>query len=222
MRNLLFILFIFFQLSIMAQDKPKVIYFGDPMCSWCYGFSPEFSKVKEEFSGNIDFQYIMGGLRPYGTQKINSISAFLKDHWEHVNKASGQPFNFDILTEPDYTYDTEPACRAVITMRLLNPDVEFEFFKAVQTAFYFDNNKMNQTETYLALVEEFGVEKATFQSKFESQELKELARRDFENAAEFGISGFPSIVLQIGEKYHLIANGYMKAEVIIKRINKRL
>ena len=29
-----------------AMDGPHLIYFSDPMCSWCYGFSPVIEQVR--------------------------------------------------------------------------------------------------------------------------------------------------------------------------------
>ncbi len=30
-------------------DRPRLLYFADTMCSWCYGFAPEMNKVLESF-----------------------------------------------------------------------------------------------------------------------------------------------------------------------------
>ena len=30
------------------MDGPHLIYFSDPMCSWCYGFGPELEKATRE------------------------------------------------------------------------------------------------------------------------------------------------------------------------------
>ena len=128
----------FFVLIIMnfnwlyAQDKTTIIYIGDPMCSWCYGFAPEITKVKEHYS-DFDFRLVMGGLRPNGTETMKDLDSFLKHHWKDVNKASNQPFKYDILDDKSFVYDTEPACRATVVVRAMAPEKEFEFFKAIQT-----------------------------------------------------------------------------------------
>ena len=28
------------------MDEPHLIYFADPMCSWCYGFSPVIEDIR--------------------------------------------------------------------------------------------------------------------------------------------------------------------------------
>ncbi|MDB5418474.1 MAG: dithiol-disulfide isomerase, partial [Phenylobacterium sp.] len=29
------------------MDEPHLIYFADPMCSWCYGFSPVIEEIRK-------------------------------------------------------------------------------------------------------------------------------------------------------------------------------
>ena len=133
----LFILsFLFMQTLSMSQDLPTLIYIGDPMCSWCYGFAPELSKTINELEDKVNVKLVMGGLRPYNNENIDGMKDFLKEHWEHVYEASNQSFNYGILDDPDFIYDTEPPSRAVLVVRHLQPESELAFFKDVQTLFY--------------------------------------------------------------------------------------
>ena len=77
----------------MIGPKPKLIYIGDPMCSWCYGFSNELSFIVEEYEDTVEFEMIMGGLRPYNTETMIDLKDFLSHHWEDVAKASGKKFS---------------------------------------------------------------------------------------------------------------------------------
>lgn len=223
MKNIAFlILFILFQISTMAQTKPILIYFGDPMCSWCYGFSPEFSKVCDTFEDDVEIKIIMGGLRPYGEQTMSELSDFLHHHWEEVGERSGQKFNYGILKNMDFVYDTEPACRAVVTMRELNPKKEFDYFKSIQLAFYFENKDTNISSTFSEVAKRYGVDENLFLEKFNSEEMKNKVREDFLFSQNMGVRGFPTVALKIGEDFYLISNGYMEADNLIEKINKRL
>lgn len=206
----------------MAQDKPTLIYFGDPMCSWCYGFSPEYSKALDALEGKVEMEFIMGGLRPYNTQVMTDLAEFLQHHWEEVSKRSGQPFSYDILKEATIKYDTEPACRAVVTVKMMKPEIAFDFFKKIQTTFYSDNKDPNLTATFVALAEEFGLDKKTFEQLFESNEIKDATREEFAFSGEMGVHGFPTVVLKKGEKLFLISNGYTEAENLIAKINQSI
>ena len=222
MKNILFLLtFLTFQSSCMSQEKATLIYVGDPMCSWCYGFAPELSKAMDSLDETVDIQVVMGGLRPYNTQKMTDLADFLKEHWEQVNSRSGQPFSYGVLKE-NYVYDTEPPSRACVVVREMNPDLELGFFKALQTLFYVDNKNMNVVESYLPLVKEMGLDIEEFKQKFASEEMKAAVKADFEFAGSIGVRGFPSMVLKQGEDYVLISNGYTSAAEIVKSVERVL
>ena len=217
--RLLFV-FLFMNLNwLYAQDKTTIIYIGDPMCSWCYGFAPEILKVKEHYS-DFDFKLVMGGLRPYGKETMKELGDFLKHHWKDVHKASDQPFSYDILKNESFVYDTEPACRATVVAREMKPEIEFPFFKAIQSRFYVHNDNTNNMETYLLLAEEFGLDKEEFKKQFESEEIKKKTQEDFSLSSQMGIKGFPSVIISQNGNLTLVSNGYMKAETLIENIKK--
>lgn len=219
--NVLLLLLIF-QNTSMSQSKAQLIYFGDPMCSWCYGFSPQISAALDSLSEDIDFQLVMGGLRPYNTETMVDLGDFLQHHWEDVNKRSGQPFSYEILKDKTFVYDTEPACRAVVLMRALKPESEFDFFKKIQIQFYLKNKNTNLTETFAELAKEFGIDQKEFAKKFESEEFKEKIKEDFTYSQKIGVRSFPTVVLKNGDDLYLIAQGYVEAETIIEKCEKIL
>ena len=217
---IVFILFI--QLQVMSQDKPTLIYIGDPMCSWCYGFSSEISKAKDQLKESTDFQLVMGGLRPYNTETMADLGDFLKEHWDHVEQRTQMPFNYDILGDKDFVYDTEPPSRAVVLMRYIQPDLEFEFFKAVQKAFYAENKNTADLETYLQILKSLGVESSKFKELFNSDQMMNMVKNDFQKSAQMGVRSFPTVLLKYQDKYHVISNGYSEAENIVNQVNKIL
>lgn len=221
MRYLIFFLFTLSTNVLMAQkNNSKLIYIADPMCSWCYGFSPELSKVVDQLDDHTDFSIVLGGLRPYNTETMEQLGDFLQGHWKEVNQRSGQPFKFDILQDHSFVYDTEPACRAVALMRQIKPDQAFAFFKAIQQAFYAENKNTNLTDTYVSLAADFGVDTEIFRTAFESEDMKTRVKEDFNYAGQLGVRGFPTLVLQEGDKYYLISNGYMKASKVLHQIEQ--
>ena len=202
----------------MAQDKAVLIYVGDPLCSWCYGFSPEISKAMEEVKDEFDFKLIMGGLRPYNTETMADLGDFLKEHWEHVSERSGVEFSYEILKDDSFVYDTEPPARAVVVVRKLSPKHEFEFFQAVQKAFYAGNKNTNDINTYLELLAQFDIDKEAFAKLYVSDEMKEAVKEDFQMAAHLGVRAFPETILEINDKYYRTSKGYLGRENLINNI----
>ncbi len=203
----------------MAQDKPTLIYVGDPMCSWCYGFSPEFSEAVDKLGETIELEMVMGGLRPYNTQTMKDLDDFLTHHWEEVSERSGQPFKYDILKDYTFVYDTEPACRAVCVVRDLAPEKELAFFKAIQTAFYYENKNTGAIDTYLDICKKMDINPKAFLTAFDSDKMKNAVREDFTVSAEMGVRGFPTVILKKDGKYIMIANGYTTAENVMQKVN---
>ena len=205
-----------------GQSNTKIIYVGDPMCSWCYGLTNELASVINHFENELDIEFVMGGLRPYYNVPMSQMKDFLADHWQHVNEASGQAFSYGILDREDLNYDTEPPCRAVVAYRMLGGDQIANFFANTQRAFYYDNKDMNQVATYVSLLDGSGISASDFSVAFESNEMKENVRRDFERAAEMGVSSFPTILIEKDGNAKIVIRGYATAEQIISNIEKAL
>lgn len=93
----------------------QIIYVADPMCFWCWGFSPVIHSIRESFDGTLTVQLLMGGLRPGTTDPMDEAAKIMvREHWDHVREASGQPFDFGFFDRAGFVYDTEPAPRAVV------------------------------------------------------------------------------------------------------------
>ena len=199
--------------SINSDMDNKIIYVGDPMCSWCWGIAPEVDQLRQEYQGKLGFELLLGGLRPGGGVAWTvDLRNMIRSHWEHVEEASGQPFDFDFFKRPSFNYDTEPASRAAVVVRSLDPSKEWPFFKAIQKAFYAENKDVHELATYKTLCQQFNLNYADFESRFLSQEYKALTQKGFELAQMMGIRSFPSVVLKMGEEYTSVNIGYAKFE----------
>jgi len=199
-------------------------YFGDPMCSWCWGVAPALTQLVEEYKDKLEFKIVLGGLRNGGGDAWDdTMKNFLREHWEHVAKASGQPFNYDLLNWEEFNYDTEPSCRAVVVARDMDAAIALPFFKGVQNAFYALNLDPNKIETYASLCEEHGLDFDEFTERFNSDASKEKVQKEFQTASEMGIRGFPSIAVigPEGEGF-LIANGYATYKELSERVGQAL
>ena len=205
--------------AALSQDKPVILYVGDPMCSWCYGFAPEISKVKAHFS-KFDFKLILGGLRPGGRETMAELGDFLRHHWEQVHGRTGQPFSYEILGDSDFVYDTEPACRAVVVAKMMAPDRTLEYFKAVQTAFYAEGENTSSARLYLDIAARMGLDTQTFEELYASEEIRQKTLADFQLAGQLGVRGFPAVLLSHEGELTFVANGYTEAAALIRKIEQ--
>lgn len=195
----------------MSDHKDlEIIYIGDPMCSWCWGFAPVLDEMVSNYGGVADFRIIVGGLRPgnWAQQMDNSTKKEIRSHWQHVEEATGQPFDYEFFEREGFLYDTEPAARAVVAVRNIAPEKEFPFFKALQKGFYSQNLDITLEENYLIILEDQGIDEGKFREIFHSNSNKEQTYQDFASAGQMGIRGFPAVVLRRGDELALLTSGY--------------
>ncbi|MGB6020032.1 MAG: DsbA family protein [Sulfurimonadaceae bacterium] len=196
----------------------EVIFVGDPMCSWCYGFGPELSKLREELQG-VPFSMIMGGLRD---GEIFD-EAKLKNHlgyWQAVHEATGLPFDDTALSQKNFNYTTEPACRAIVTVRSLDKTKEYSAYSALQKAFYAEGRDITQEDIISEVIASIGIDKTAFLDQFQSETMKKAADVDKQKARTYGVSSFPTLIIIDKQGHMSQIRGYKKFEELIALIKR--
>jgi putative protein-disulfide isomerase len=204
----------------------KLVLVADPMCSWCYGFGKEVTELRKAVPG-LALEVVVGGLRPDETAVMPRHQRVARlEHWSRVEAASGLPFNRDaFIANDNLVYNTEPACRAVVTARRLAPAVDqLAMLRAIQRAFYVDGRDITRGEVLAdvaaSALSELGFATAPddFLKAWQSPEAMDETRGDFLRARHWGISSFPSLLLEDGEKLYSVAPGYIDAKQLISRV----
>jgi putative protein-disulfide isomerase len=187
----------------------EILYFGDPMCSWCWGFAPVLKSIYEDFKGDAPLSIVVGGLHAYDDFPMSAAyKADIRHHWEDVNKATGAVFDYDFFDREGFVLNTEPACRAVVTARQMNPLLLLPFYEAISRSFYSENKDTTDLETFKALATEVGLDVDDFTENFNSDDLKQNTKSDFQFSQQLGVSGFPTMVVKEGDKMALLTAGY--------------
>lgn len=203
----------------------EVIYIGDPMCSWCWGMEPGLRTLhKAAAEAGLPYTILVGGLRPGGGEAWDdAMRQFLRHHWEEVWTRTGQPFSYELLDDKErsFDYDTEPPCRAVVIARemLLEREDEesalHDFFAGIQHHFYADNADPGQVDFYREICAQTGLDFAVFSERFASEEARQATYAEFNMVREWGVSGFPTVVLRKGRELHLITSGYATGKALV-------
>ena len=207
--------------EINTTNETILHYFSDPMCSWCWGFTPVMEKIKEEFGDRLKIAMVLGGLRPYNKEILKSTDRnYIIHHWQDVHKFTGQPFQFENAMPEGFIYDTEIPSRAVITFTHYNPQELFAFLKSVQHAFYAEAKNVTDENVLASLADKFGIDRTTFLNRFHSEEMKQKTKAHFLKAQSFGVQVFPTTVLQGPKGYYLLSKGYKPFEEIKQEIEE--
>jgi putative protein-disulfide isomerase len=209
-------------------DRPRLLYFADTMCSWCYGFAPEMNQVLETFQDRLDLLAFSGGLRPFTTEPVTAETrTMLADTYARIGQLTGQPFGAVKSLEPGFIYDSEPASRAVVTMRHLAPGDDYAYMLTIQRAYYAGGEDITKPDVLASHAAAFGVPEADFLEGFHSEPMKQATLMDFQVAKQFEIDGFPTLILhrqrESGDNALLmVGQGYAKAADIIERLEAAL
>jgi putative protein-disulfide isomerase len=199
------------------MDDPHLIYFSDPMCSWCYGFSPVVEAIRRAFGRGLPLRIVMGGLRP-GTETpmTDAARAEIIGHWTHVQEASGLPFDASVLRE-GFVYDTDPAARAVVVVRREDPEVAVEYLVRAQRAFYAEARDVTSGEVLADLAAELGLDRAQFLEQWGSEDAKQETWRDYAISQRAGVTGFPTLVAGPNHEgvYGVVIRGYAPPDQVV-------
>ena len=110
----------------MKNKTSTLIYVHDPMCSWCWSFSPVWRAVKKGLDDNIEIQYLLGGLAPDSHEPMpKDMQQSIRSTWQRIQQeVPGTEFNFDFWEKCQPRRSTYPACRAIIACRKQQPNLE--------------------------------------------------------------------------------------------------
>jgi putative protein-disulfide isomerase len=193
----------------------RILYFADPMCSWCWGFSPVIDAIARLCGERARIRLVVGGLRTGETQPLDPArKASIRRHWEQVETATGQPFDYAWFGREGFVYDTEPACRAAVAARSLAPDQTLDYLRAVQRAFYAEDRDVTREEVLADVADAIGLRRDYFVTVYHAPEVVEATRADFGLASALGIAGFPTVVLQEGTSLTLLSGGYQPFDAL--------
>jgi len=196
----------------------QLIYVGDPMCSWCWGFAP----IIEGLAVDYPVEIVVGGLRPGpAAQELEDrMATFLRTHWVEIAERTGQPFDTAFLDRRDgWMYDTEPAAIAVAAIRSLNGSRALEFFTTIQRAFYAEGQDVTNFDVLAELAAAFDVDSEEFRISLDTVTARKAAWADFSRSRNWGIGGFPALIGDLaGDQLALLARGYTEEDLIRTRI----
>lgn len=204
-----------------AMNEKILWYVADPMCSWCWGFTPVIERIRSEYGDCLKVELLLGGLRP-GTKEPMPFAQReeILHHWHTVHRVTGQPFKFEGAMPEGFVYDTEPASRGVATVSLINPEAVFPFFKAVQSAFYVEQQNVTSSTVLAQLANSVGLDAQQFLQTFESDAAKSLTLAHFQKARRWDVRGFPTVIGQNGADRSLLSAGYCSFEELRTRLDE--
>ncbi len=201
-------------MSSLDAHQRQLIYFADPMCSWCWGFSPVIERINKDFGKELPIRLVMGGLRAGNSVPMDQgMKNDIESHWRHVNERSGQPFDHAFFDRQGFVYDTGPACRAVVAARRAEPGSELAFLKTLHEAFYKSGIDLTDGAELLQLAVDFGFTEQQFSRAFSGEACSAELANDFAVVLNNGIRAFPALLGgSDADRFIAITHGYKDFE----------
>ena len=206
-----------------AKPDKELIYVADPMCSWCWGFSPVMEHIVPMLRDRAAIRVLPGGLRtdirePLSAHEVDMIMG----EWGKIAKQTGQPFDFEQPLDTQYVYDTGPSCRALSLMIRERPACGLDYLKSLQQAFYVGRRDLKDPQVLADYAQKFGLARGDFLDKLEQASTREAFDADVHFVRRCGIEGFPSVLLRTGPRIQRLTVGYQPFEVLQPHLKRWL
>lgn len=214
MKIIIMLLFAGFIFTMKAQEKPTLIYVMDPLCGWCYGFSPVMQRVYDTYKEKAHFEVITGGMIT-GNEigPIGVIAPFLKKATAQVTQHTGAEFSpkflDTILTEGTQILTSVEPSIAVQLCKTKKPDSIFSFLTALHKEIYINGLKTANINDYSRLFREMGFDESIFINDLKNKKYLTMAQQDFRKAESLGIESYPALLIRSKAGVKVIARGYV-------------
>ncbi|MEM7465413.1 MAG: DsbA family protein [Pseudomonadota bacterium] len=199
---------------------PELLYFADPMCSWCWGFSPVARQVAERYGEKYPIRVFVGGLAVGVDKPLTSKSKKeIRHHWEQVEKDTGQQFDYAFFARDNFIYNSALPSAAVVAVRNANLNALY-FLGTLHRAFYQDNRDITDETVLIDIAGEVGLDQTSFRTQLTAQETSDDAEKDYALTKKIGIQGFPALLGMANNKIELLTMGYQDLAALSARIDQ--
>lgn len=213
---------------VQTSLKPKLVYYYDALCGWCFGFSLVMEKIKKEYQDKLDIEVVSGGLfigERIGT--INKVAPYIKQGaYKLVEQRTGVYFGKDFLNillgDGNMFLNSLYPSIALCIVKDQMPNKQFEFAEILLAAFYKDGLSSDKIDDYLKYVDKIGLDRKSFKKDMNLFKYQEAAYKEFERFQKSQLNGMPSLVIEKEGESELLCSGYLDFSVLSSKIDEKL
>jgi putative protein-disulfide isomerase len=194
------------------MEGEKIIYVFDPLCGWCYGFTPILNRLRNELGNKFPFDILAGGMVTANlVGPISQRRDYLKKRIPDIERITGVKFGekyLELLEAGKYISNSEPPCIAYNVFKSFRPDLAFELSEDIHHLYYVQGKDLNSIRAYLDLAEKYEISKHGFMERFQEESYKRNTLQLFEMIKGWGVKGFPSLIFQRATEIRIFMKGY--------------
>jgi putative protein-disulfide isomerase len=200
--------------------RTQLLYFHDPMCSWCWAFRPVWTALCAQLPSALPLRRVVGGLAPDSDEPMPAeLRDKLKGTWQTIQvRVPGTRFNFSFWETGTPRRSTYNACRAVLAARRLSPGHEDRMILAIQQAYYLAARNPSDLDTLIDLAGEIGLDRALFAADIAGAAVQSQLQDEIMLARRAPIHGFPSLVVATAAAMHPLVLDYLDAAPMLQQI----
>lgn len=208
----------------------EIIEFTDPACTWCWGSEPILRKLETNYEGNIEINFIMGGLvkdiRTFRDDfndiggDISKVNSEVASHWLEASSRHGMPVEekgFNLLSEE--TPSTYPMNMAYKAAQFQSEELSKKFLRKMRQATAAEARRTNQTEVLIELAQESGLDVAEFIKNFTDGSAEKAFYEDLKITRSYRANGFPSFLVKSSNGKEIMLRGYQSYDAFKQIIN---
>lgn len=202
----------------------KLIYVYDPLCGWCYGFTPVIQQLQQQYRGKIAFEILSGGMALAPDHRpASAMYNYIRDAHKRVEATTGIRFGQAFLEGYLHTsdiMDSEKPSIALTVFRQYQPENAISFAHDMQVALNYEGKSLNSDDTYRELAGKYQLPVNEFLQKMQEDDNRYATSQEFRQVQQWGITGFPAAIFDNGHQLYLVARGYTPPDTLQATIEK--
>lgn len=174
------------------RDRVLVELLTDPWSVWCWGFEPVRRTLDLRYP-TIEFKFLLGGMFE-SVPKPDEAGFDVDRFFQQVQRTTGMPINATWLKDdpPDSTY---PACVHAHAARLVAPEKERAFLRALREAAYLDGRNISSRKVAEEVARRVGIDVALFGEHLDSGEAEQEFRDRLQRLEALRLGMYPTLLV---------------------------
>ncbi|MCW3463764.1 DsbA family protein [Chitinophaga nivalis] len=201
----------------------RFIYVYDPLCGWCYGFTPVVQELQQRSNSDMTFDILSGGMIIGDNRHpFSHMAAFIQREHTNVEEMTGVRFGnafLEKLLPSAEIMDSERPAVALTVFKEYQPENAISFAHDMQVALNYHGQSLNLDSTYKTLVKKFGLPEDEFINRLHDEHYRYATQQEFQLVQHWGITGYPAAILDTGKQLYLCARGFTTLERLQQTID---
>lgn len=206
---------------LSMTNKPiKLVYFTDPVCSFCWGIEPQLKRLKLEYGDSIEVEYRMGGLLKDWSYNAGGISkpSDVAHHWDEVSGYVQMPIDGDIWLE-DPLASSYPPSIAFKAAQVQGEERALTFLRRMREMVFLEKTNIAKWENISQAAVDVGLDTSRLKTDYETT-ARTRFEEDLKLSQQMGVRGFPTLVFLDTAGKRQVAYGARSYDDMEKSIQK--